>query len=493
MKLLELLKSRAGAISKAGAIGLGVTVGLVGLNVANFFNTLPSPQSQEVRSLAQIMASGGELPQEYSGINVSLGNAQLATAEERAAREGRIFDGGDAGVANLARLDGMDITGQRFSGGEAGLGMGGNEATALPGGVAGQAQVKGNVAGAMASAAEQARRQGGKTKINKLGDESNSNFQRASIARASGSELGSGATGGFGAPSYGGSRSGEIPDALSGAMPSGSTLVMPSADLQGARTPSYVAGNRNARVFGASGSRSQEGESLLDTAKRSAEVARNNNKADNEGATYAFMKGFKGGLVVGDEAEEGGALATGAAGSMDLGADSIPGMSQLKGLENKLDDRFQKEMEEQQKKEAARNLINKMGIAMIFATLAAFITICVLNKTGYGTIAAWIISGVMWAAIAVFAGFVISYGQKKLIPRDMFATWGILAGTMAGVIGLAWIPGVANRIGGIVDKFAGVFKSSGAAAARSAMGYAGGKVIEAGKEAMHSSEALKND
>lgn len=493
MKLLELLKSRAGAISKAGAIGLGVTVGLVGLNVANFFNTLPSPQSQEVRSLAQIMASGGELPQEYSGINVSLGNAQLATAEERAAREGRIFDGGDAGVANLARLDGMDITGQRFSGGEAGLGMGGNEATALPGGVAGQAQVKGNVAGAMASAAEQARRQGGKTKINKLGDESNSNFQRASIARASGSELGSGATGGFGAPSYGGSRSGEIPDALSGAMPKGSTLVMPSADLQGARTPSYVAGNRNARVFGASGSRSQEGESLLDTAKRSAEVARNNNKADNEGATYAFMRGFKGGLVVGDEAEEGGALATGAAGSMDLGADSIPGMSQLKGLENKLDDRFQKEMEEQQKKEAARNLMVNMAIAMIAATFAAFIAICILNKTGYGTIAAWVVTGVILAAIAAFAAFFISYKNKGLLPPDMVSSYPIGIGVAVAFIGLAWIPGVANTVGTWMEKLAGLFHMTSGGIAGSAVGTAGTSIVGAGKEAIQTSQALKND
>ena len=492
MKILELLKSRAGAISKAGAIGLGVTVGLVGLSVSNFFSTMPSPESKEVRNLAQIISSGGELPQEYSGIRVSLGNAQLATAEERAAREGKIFDGGDTGVANLARLDG--ITGRRFSGGEAGLGMGANEAVALPGGVAaGNGQTKGNVSGALASAQEQARNQSGKTRINRLGDDSNSNFQRASIARASGSELGSGATGGFGAPGYGGSRSGEIPSALSGAMPGGSTLVVASGDLQGARTPSYVAGNRNARVFGGSGSRSQEAESLLDTAKRSAEVARNNNKADNEGATYAFMKGYQGGLVVDSGEGDSNLGATGGVGSMDLGDDSIPGMSKLSGLESKLDDRLESEMETQQKKKVARDTIHKMGLAMFVATMAAFVAICVLNKTGYGSIAAWIVTGVMLAALAVFAGFIIKYRKQDLIPADMATGYGIWAGVDAAILGLAWIPGVAKTVGKMVDWVAKTFHMTSGGIAGGGVTTAGEKVFEEGKAAYQGQEALKNE
>lgn len=439
MKILELLKSRAGAISKAGVIGLGVTVGLVGLNVANFFSTVPGPESQEVRDLAQIMSSGGELPKEYSGIRVSLGNVQLATAEERAAREGNIFDGGDAGVANLARLDGMNITGQRFSGGEAGLGMGANDAVALTGGsAAGNAQVKGNVDGALASAREQARNQAGKTKINRLGDDSNSNFQRASIARASGNELGSGATGGFGAPSYGGSGSGEIPSALSGAMPSGSTLVVASGDLQGARTPSYVAGSRDARVMGAGGRRSQEENSLLDTAKRSAEAARNQHRADNEGATYAFMSGYQRGLMLDNSNDEAGS-SLGVTRNSDSDLNSkIPGMGNLDKLESNVQNTLDDSLEREAKKKQSRNSLMALCVTTVLATLVAVVAISVMrNVPAYGTAAAGITTAIIVGLIALLA---IKAGiHWKKYPDDNVGWQMELACVaMLTLVGLAW-------------------------------------------------------
>ena len=120
MKVLQILKSRIGNVSKAGLLGVGVTAGLVGLNLYNYATEGPAAQEQKIRSLSQIIASGDSVPAEYSGINISRGQNEFATAEEVSARQGRMFDGGEGAVAALS---GISVRGTSLGQGEGGLGF----------------------------------------------------------------------------------------------------------------------------------------------------------------------------------------------------------------------------------------------------------------------------------------------------------------------------------------------------------------------------------
>ena len=107
MKVWNYLKSCTGAISKAGALGLTATLGLVGLNVYNFVMDRPAVEEKAVRSLSQIMASGGDIPAEYTGINISADGVEFATAEEIAKREA---DRGKATYKSALFLDLIFVT-----------------------------------------------------------------------------------------------------------------------------------------------------------------------------------------------------------------------------------------------------------------------------------------------------------------------------------------------------------------------------------------------
>ena len=128
MKVWNYLKSCTGAISKAGALGLTATLGLVGLNIYNFVMDRPAVEEKAVRSLSQIMASGGDIPAEYTGINISADGVEFATAEEIAKREGTFLDGGDAAVDAINAFGGPGVKGQVFTEGGEGLGLGANKA-----------------------------------------------------------------------------------------------------------------------------------------------------------------------------------------------------------------------------------------------------------------------------------------------------------------------------------------------------------------------------
>ena len=97
MNIFKFLKSRIGAVSiSAGKMaGVALTAGLVGVNVYNYATSSPAAQEARVRSFSEVLASGGILPEDNT-MNFALGNVQFASAEERAAQEGTIFDAGDA-------------------------------------------------------------------------------------------------------------------------------------------------------------------------------------------------------------------------------------------------------------------------------------------------------------------------------------------------------------------------------------------------------------
>lgn len=395
MRVLKFLKSRAGAISKAGALGLGLTVGLVGLNVYNYATDTTAAQEKEVRSLSAIMASGGELPAAYSGINVSRGANEFATAEERAAREGTLFDGGEGAVAALGGIDGVNVRGSALGSGEAGLGMGANAAAQLgPDGkpLTGNVNADGSAVGAAAADANQ-------TKINKLGEAKEGDLQRASMARAGGSNLGSGggAAGLAGSSSLRASARGEAErrmgsSSISGAMPEGSTLVASNSGLLGAASSS-LPGGRESRV--GRGINSKEGNSLRQIAVDSSKVAANKNRGANEG-TRPFMADTKlsGGVnVVGETAN------TSVSGANDFEGEMN---AREKGAAQAIDDI---DTTEQERKEH-RTRLQKMLFGTLAITIVAMLSIGTLMKAA--------LSGSWWnyvaaAAIAAVALTVIGF------------------------------------------------------------------------------------
>ena len=200
MNIFKFLKSRIGAVSISGgkAAVMALSAGMLAVNVYNYANNTPAAQEARVRSFSEVLASGGTLPGDNT-MNFALGNVQFASAEERAAQEGTIFDAGDADVSALqGAMNSFSVRGSALGAGEGGLGMGAKAAVEL--GPDGK-PLTGNAAGtdgAAVGAAAAAAAQGGQTKINKLGEEPAGGLQRASIARASGSNLGSSSAGGFG-------------------------------------------------------------------------------------------------------------------------------------------------------------------------------------------------------------------------------------------------------------------------------------------------------
>lgn len=443
MKVLKFLTSRVGAVSKAGALGMGLTVGLVGLNVYNYVTERPAAQEQQIRSLSDIMMSGGALPVEYSGINISRGSNEFATAEERAAREGTLFDGGEAAVAALGGINGISVRGSALGQGESGLGMGANAAVQMgPDGKPLTGNVNADGSGVAAAAAEQAN----KTKINKLGESKEGDLQRASMARASGSNL-SGGNGAFGAQSGSSTRGAAAraeargrmgASSISGRMPEGSTLVAANNSLRGATSSSFVAGGRETRV--GHGINSKEGNSLRQIAVDSSKVAANRNRAANEGAS-PFMADTKlsGGVnVVGETANTGGSSVSDFEDKMD---------AQEKGAAQAIDDIDTTEAERQ----AHRSRLAKSLVALLFATITAMIAISVLkDKWPWGFIAAIAVSAAMAVSIGLFLKSCFEYSGKY--DADTASTIFKICGFLfAAAVGIAWI----NKVSGWISKIIG--------------------------------------
>lgn len=404
MKVFEFLRSRTGAVSKLGMAGMALTVGLVGMNVYNYATDTPAAQERDVRSLSSIMASGGELPSAYSSINVSAGGREFASAEERAAREAGLFDGGEAAVGALSGLNGISVRGSSLGEGEAGLGMGKNAASALgPEGKPLTGNVNADGSGVAAAAAE-----ANQTKINKLGESKEGGLQRASMARAAGSNLGSGNSGAFGSSS--GSRGAAArseaqsrigASSISGAMPEGTTLVASNAGLRGAASSSFVPGGREARV--GHGINSKEGNSLRQIAVDSGKVAANRNRAANEG-TNPFMadKKLSGGVnVVGENANTEG---------MSSGEDFEGEMNRReRGAAQAIDDIDTTEQE----RKAHRSRLVKNLFMLMLATIAAGFAINKLMKgEWWSKLIAFVLGAAMLASIGAFIADASKYVSK---------------------------------------------------------------------------------
>ena len=500
MNIFKFLKSRIGAVSiSAGKMaGVALTAGLVGVNVYNYATSSPAAQEARVRSFSEVLTSGGILPEDNT-MNFALGNVQFASAEERAAQEGTIFDAGDADVSALqGAMDSFSVRGSALGAGEGGLGMGANAAVEL--GPDGK-PLTGNAAGtdgAAVGAAAAAAAQGGQTKINKLGEEPAGGLQRASIARASGSNLGSSSAGGFGGntrSSAAGNATAEAAArlrssssyALSGAMPKGSTLIASNGNIRGAAggATEFVAGSRFGRS--AMGARSQEGESLRDMALASSKVAANANRSANEG-TSPFMarERLSGGITVeGENLNE-------FQGTADTSFEDDMNRRE-RGVVAAADE---VDTSEQERKNH-RSRLSKMLIALIPTVFMGMMTIQAMKSEGpWGIVAAIAVTALLAATIIAFtvdaAKYISKYGADGWSVASLIGS-----AVMAAGLVLAWINNT-NAWLGKVSTF--LFKNMGMTLISSAifgtlMGQAISTAPETFKEAFGSEDdsSLKND
>lgn len=500
MNIFKFLKSRIGAVSiSAGKMaGVALTAGLVGVNVYNYATSSPAAQEARVRSFSEVLTSGGILPEDNT-MNFALGNVQFASAEERAAQEGTIFDAGDADVSALqGAMNSFSVRGSALGAGEGGLGMGANAAVEL--GPDGK-PLTGNAAGtdgAAVGAAAAAAAQGGQTKINKLGEEPAGGLQRASIARASGSNLGSSSAGGFGGntrSSAAGNATAEAAArlrssssyALSGAMPKGSTLIASNGNIRGAAggATEFVAGSRFGRS--AMGARSQEGESLRDMALASSKVAANANRSANEG-TSPFMarERLSGGITVeGENLNE-------FQGTADTSFEDDMNRRE-RGVAAAADE---VDTSEQERKNH-RSRLSKMLIALIPTVFMGMMTIQSLKGSGpWGMVAAIAVTAILGAAIIAFtvdaAKYISKYGADGWSIASLIGS-----AVMAAGLVLAWINNT-NAWLGKVSTF--LFKNMGMSMISSAifgtlMGQAISTAPETFKSAFGSEDdsSLKND
>lgn len=442
MKVLEILKSRIGAISRAGMISVGLAGGMVALNVYNYATDKPEALAPQIRSLSQIMTSGSELPREYSGINLSSRGVDFATAEEQAQYEGDLlakFDGGDAQVDALDKLDALNVKGSVFSGGEAGLGF--NQAAVEVGpngvGTVGVSGANGAAVGDAVAAANQ-------TVINKLG-EANGSLPRASMAKvnAGGSSSNFSPYGTAGSAAKGGSPSRSTavgPSSISGAPAmEGTTLVHASSSLKGATGSDFVAASRNVSYRGG-GLNSKESHSLYQIARQSATVAKHAATASANEHGQVFMAADQRGLgmqAVGDTFDSA---------ESSIGAEDFE--KEMDAKEGALDQALDEIDTTEQEKEAHRSRLVKELIALIFTTFAAMMAIAsLMTPANPGAKLAWwnyVLAAIITAAVAAFIGIFIADAVKYCQTYENVGNGWIWASSivglvMAGGIAIAWI------------------------------------------------------
>ena len=428
MKVLEILKSRIGAISRAGLLSVGLTGGLVALNVYNYVNDKPKALEPQIRSLSQIMASGGELPSEYSGISLSARGVDFATAEEQAKHEGALlakFDGGEAQVDALGQIDALNVRGSVFHGGEAGLGL--NQGAVEVGPNGGSA---GGASGADGAGVGDAVAEANQTVINKLAD-ANASLPRASMAKvnASGSSSSYSPYGNAGrvtanAP-VAAAKIG--PASISGAPTvEGSTLVHTPVSLKGATGSDFVASSRNVRYKG--GLDSREGQSLRAIAVQSAKVAATSGKSANMHAQVFMTEDVRGlgTKAVGDEINTGN---EGTGSPEDYEGD-------MNTKENNLGDSFEELDTTEQERNAHRSRLAKNMFLLMLGTIAAGFAINALMKSPdpWSKVGAAVLGAAMVAFIVLYMVDCIQYIQKY----DEKQGWAI-AGIVMGVLMLASI------------------------------------------------------
>ncbi len=433
MKVLEILKNRIGAISRGGLLSVALTSGLVVLNVYNYMTDKPKALDPQIRSLSQIISSGGELPSEYSGISLSASGVNFATAEEQAAHEGAFlakFDGGEAQVEALDKIDALNVRGSVFRGGEAGLGLNQRAVEVGPNGTsnAGGASANGDGVGDAVAEAN-------KTVINKL-SEAKSSLPRASMARVNASGSSSsyspyGNTGNTnGGPSVPATKVG--PASISGAPTiEGTTLVHTPTALRGATGSDFVASSRNVNYRGG-GLNSKEGNSLRSIAVQSAKVAATSGKSANMHAQVFMTEDVKG---------------PGTQETADTFTTTMEGNTIQPPPDPQIDpgedfDNYINEIDTtEQEKKAHRTRLIKSLISLVVTTFMAMVAIAALTKSPpWGYVGAAAITALVLALVALFVIDASEYCNKfENVGNGWLWIAGSVGVVMAAGIALSWI------------------------------------------------------
>ena len=422
---------------------------IVGLHVYNYVNDTPEVRQARVRSLASIMASGGTLPREYSGISLSAGDTVFADEQERAKYEGYIFDGGEGTLAQM-----KDAFGKRgmFGYGEIpGLDGKGGSYNGRGGGAAGAGADAASKAAAEAMAALNKATNGavnGQDAAALLARANGRNgFQTADIARANGQGL----SGSFGGSAYRGGQSATGADSIDGVMPDGNTLLNVDARLLGAHSAKYTPSLESRTHSGGTGGNSEG--FLRGIAVQSGKVAANKNRAANEGATpFLMQQALAGELdVEGNQIDESlmGVGDDSFGDKMDFNLGNLGGS--LNKLQKKEDERFLRQT----------NLVKGI-VALTIATIAAMAAISLLKAVEpYGPAMIGVILGAMLIAFGLFGWEISKYVDFCDGKMDGWS-WGMSGGIallLAGLIATCASSAVSSfisKIVGGVSKFFGV-------------------------------------
>ncbi len=417
MKVLEILRSHVGAISKKALLSTGLAGGMMVLNVYNYVTNKPEALEPKIRSLSQIISSGGELPSEYSGISLSASGVDFATAEEQAAHEGAFlakFDGGEAQVEALDKIDALNVRGSVFRGGEAGLGFNQGAVEIGPDGASNGGGASANGDGVGDAVAE-----ANKTVINKL-SEAKSSLPRASMARVNAGGSSSsyspyGNTGNTnGGPSVPATKVG--PASISGAPTiEGTTLVSAPVNLRGATGSDFVAPSRNFRNRGG-GLSSPEAESLKRIATESAEDAKLHRQAHR--VLMAQERTHRGPTMVDEDFSNNT--------NSSLGLDDGPTLDdKLKRLGQKTEEINTEEID----RKNHRSRLSKNMFLLILGTIAVGFAINGLMKEPpWGCVAAAALGVMMVAFIGLYIADCVKYLDKY--GKEDWAIVGIVMGVL---------------------------------------------------------------
>ena len=447
MKVWKYLKSCTGAISKVGALGLTATFGLVGLNIYNFVMDRPAVEEKAVRSLSQIMASGGEIPAEYTGINISADGVEFATAEEIAKREGTFLDGGDAAVDAINAFGGPGVKGQVFTEGGEGLGLGANKAVRVN--ADGTPVVTG--AGADPAAVAAAARagatatKGGAENGAEGGADGNSangpTLTKATIARASGSNLGSGTMfGGTNTSANGGASSANAnvgANSISGAMKEGSTFLQVSESLKGTTASSYKPSKSAQKPKPQKGRLVDVGLSndLKGIAKDmgTIKLAAMQGRTTLGGPQKVYMNS-KNLTFAEDSFADGSIVPTKSSGDGTPDPTTPDGLDEV---EEDLNDGTEDLGLQEAERKKERNGMRVALLSLLAATLIVipFITSCMQSPEPWGKAVGWALAGVMYACIAALLVNSILYAVKWKAANDgwVIGSWVGVAAMIAGI------------------------------------------------------------
>lgn len=290
MKWFDLLKNKNGKLT----FGLPQMAAIAGVGLVVSFTAFQADkkvaEEERVRSLSAItngynydgMRQVGR--DGLTSINVKDGLNQVATAEERARLEQGRMGGGDFGLSAADNLGGSvssSLTGRAAeTTATEGLGMGRNAVVMQEGTGTG----RGNGRGSRVNTGALGRR----------GTTGRGNSSNTLAPVATNHAGGKGINASYGGANNGNSQPGSETGVgkgegyhFSGSMPGG-TDPLSMRHING-QNSTFMAGGRNATV-GRGRQTGRTGNDLKDISKRSADVARNANRASNEGST-AFLAG----------------------------------------------------------------------------------------------------------------------------------------------------------------------------------------------------------